>query len=217
MTRAARISIRAFSFGVLALSSCSKDEDPLLPEQFLASYPDAYCKAIYKCCESTERSYSSQTQCADQIRSSLDEMLSFTKRQGANASFDPLGAQNCLDKLAAADCSSSTLVGGCLESAIIPKGDLGDDCQLSVECKSHVCSQPAKDTPGSCGSQAIVGQQCSGDDRGCVADAYCDSSRVCQNKKAPGSTCGRAAECSSGSCSPSVKVCGGQAGKLCDG
>ena len=194
------------------IGACS-DEVTITAEEFVTRYAQTYCAYVFRCCDSSERSYGSPIQCQSVTEDLAKQLLDFSGAGDARAAFAAGAAQACLDQLGGADCSVSMLAG-CMTSAVTPGSDQGGDCKYSADCKSFYCVQPQQHTPGSCGGS---GSGCSGLDQSCTAGSYCDGSRQCLGKKSDGDACSAPNECSSGICSPSYKQCVTAPAPVCDG
>jgi hypothetical protein len=201
------------SLTLLVPAACS-DEAELTPEDFIGQYATAYCGYLFSCCDTSERSYGSQSACQNAVKEQADLFLAFRGEEGAHATFQIEAAQQCLDRLDGADCKDATLFNGCLADAAAAQQAEGDECTYPAECTSRYCNQPQKHTLGSCGS---VGGGCNGLDLSCTSGTYCGSDGQCLGKKADGEACVRAGECTSGICSPTYKQCVAAKDPRCDG
>lgn len=196
-------------------TGCAEEE--LGADDFIARYPEAYCAYLWHCCDSAERSYTSKGTCISRIDEMVRELMAFREAATPYAEFLPDGAQNCLDTLAAKSCKT-TLTGGCLSEATQALHKKDEECTYSAECSSYYCVQKQKNVRGYCGEQSVIGGNCSGDSRACPLGSYCNSYRVCQGQKDPGTTCSVPEECKSGVCSATDKICANPAKlPICDG
>lgn len=193
-------------------------DDAVTADDFIASYPEAYCAFLWRCCDGSERSHNSRKSCAGDVRDSLTELLAFRGEATPRAEFLPDGAQGCLDKLNGGSCSDTVLKGGCLDDVTRALSAHGDPCRHSAECPSFYCIQAQKNALGSCGSTSVSGGNCSGDTRGCPLGTYCSSYRKCESQKSTGTTCSSSEQCKSGICTVTNHWCAGAGTTpLCDG
>lgn len=189
----------------LFTASCGGASD-LGEEEFVASYPPAYCAYLLRCCDLAERSHGSAPACELAVAEIASEIFSFRASSSPGATFDASAAKSCIDRLKTKKCGEDkTLPAGCLESAVVPQRKAGEACTTSVECTSFYCVQPEKGAAGSCGSAGS--SQCSGDDRGCSAGSYCSGLHQCVPRLDTARPCSRPGECQSGICSSSDKIC----------
>ena len=93
----------------------------------------------------------------------------------------------------------------------------GEDCTYSSECESFHCIQPQKGAQGYC-APVSSGGGCSGDDRACTKDSYCDTTTMqCAPRKDAGEICHRPEQCNSGVCSPQKLCVAINENEFCDG
>ncbi|MFH1132382.1 MAG: hypothetical protein V1754_13685 [Pseudomonadota bacterium] len=186
-------------------------------DDFIKNYPVAYCNMVFRCCDSSERSYSSKTVCENLVGGEVSNLLAFVEAPTPHAMFLSSQADLCINRLENSDCTDPLLATGCLNTVTRALNKKGDECVFSAECGDFVCIQAQVGATGYCGETAIVGGKCSGDDRGCPENAYCSNTRVCTDKKESSEICTSPNECLSGICSPSIKICAGKLDPFCDG
>ena len=203
------------------LATCGGGSGEISVDDFLARYPQSYCAYVFRCCDSTERSWGGEEACRTAVGETVDELLAFRGSTDVFATFVPSAAQSCLDRLdrlaKSRDCAAEPkLVGGCAAEAVSPQHKDGEECRYSSECSSSYCVQSQKHALGTCGPTGS--SNCSGDDRSCGGASYCDpNQRQCVPKLDLGKPCSRPEECESGICSPTIRVCTAKLDPYCDG
>jgi hypothetical protein len=199
-----------------ALAAGCSGEGEISAAEFAASYPEAYCGYLMRCCDPGERSYGSKPICEQAVGAEVSELLAFRDSANPYASFSSASAKACLDRLRGGKCvEEKELAGGCMFDAVRPLHRAGEDCTVSSECDSSYCIQPQKNVKGSCGKPG--GSLCSGDHRACSAGSYCKDGRACTPKIEDARPCSAGHECQSGICSGSTKICVARIEPWCDG
>jgi len=194
---------------------CSGEEE-ISAEEFAASYPEAYCGYLMRCCDPGERSYGSKPICEQAIGEAVKELLAFRESATPFASFLAKSAKSCVDRLRNLSCTDDkTLADGCMFEAVSPQHKAGEECTYSSECDSSYCIQPQKNVKGTCGGSG--GSQCSGDHRACSDGSFCKDGRSCLPKIEHAKPCSAGFECQSGICSSSAKICVARIEPWCDG
>lgn len=196
---------------LVLFAGCS--DDSIGSSQFVVDYPDVYCSYLMRCCDAVERSYTTKDACVGAVTTRVKEMVA---SDAADPAVDLVTdkARSCLDALRG-DCTKATAARDCLLEVTLGRQKAGDDCVYSPECESFYCIQPQKGIKGYCASSS--GGSCSGDDRACSQDAYCDDATLqCLARHAAGDNCHRPEECQSGICAPQ-KICVTAPTALCDG
>jgi hypothetical protein len=196
------------------VAGCS--DDTIDVDQFVDDYLEAYCSYAMRCCDSPERSFTTKQACIDGWRSHVDELLAFRKADTSFATFVTGEARSCIDALGK-ECEAATAARDCLAKVTRGQHKDGEDCTYSAECESFYCIQSQKGAKGYC-APVGSGGGCSGDDRACTKDSFCDTGTMqCSPKKDSGDICHRPNQCTSGVCSPQKLCVAINEKEFCDG